>query len=105
MRKVIIFICLIAFLSVSNVAYAYNALTKLGRGALNTVTCPFELVNQPKKMTDDKGILVGMTIGVFKGFMATFVRGIIGICEVVTFPLPSYKPIMTDPDSVLDWKL
>ena len=107
MKKLVALICIVAILVIPNVSYAYNPITKGVRGALNVVTCPFEIVEQVKETTKDKGIAVGYTVGIVKGIGKTFARGLVGIYEVLTFPLPfpnGFGPIITDPDSILDWE-
>jgi putative exosortase-associated protein (TIGR04073 family) len=110
MRK--IFMCLFLFvlaLSFSAPAWAleteaFPPLVKLGRGLANVVTCPLEV---PKNMGDANqanGIFASMTWGLLQGVADTLIRGVVGVYEVATFPIPfpqEYAPILTDPEYFL----
>jgi putative exosortase-associated protein (TIGR04073 family) len=37
----------------------------------------------------------GYTVGVVRGFDHTVARTAMGVCEIVTFPLPPYQPLFT----------
>jgi len=106
-KKLVMLVCIVAILAIPNVSYAYNPITKFVRGGLNVFTCPFELVEQVKETSRDKGVAVGCTVGIVKGVGKTIARGLVGVYEVVTCPVPfpnGFGPIITDPDSILDWE-
>ncbi len=105
MKKSIIFVTILAILLVSSTAYAGNALKKLGRGAANVLTCPFEIVYRMGETNEESGPLASMTVGILDGLWRMGVRGIVGMYEVVTFPLGwpgSYGPIVDDPEFFLE---
>ena len=80
-------------------------LKKLGRGIANAVTCPLEL---PKGMEDAKqenGWFAALSWGILMGTYNTAKRFVVGLYEVVSFPIPfpaDYKPILTDPEFMWD---
>lgn len=78
-----------------------DPIKKLGRGVANVVTCPFELTNQIHKSHDLDGPWAGLTVGPLKGFLMIAVRGVVGVYEIATFPIPlpeNYRPILTEPE-------
>ncbi|MBN1354570.1 MAG: exosortase system-associated protein, TIGR04073 family [Candidatus Omnitrophica bacterium] len=105
MRKAVVFISIITIVFMSAVSYADGPIKKLGRGVANVISCPLEI---PKGISDantQNGPIAAMTFGLLKGVFMTFVRGGIGVYEVVTFPIPlptNYAPILTDPEFFLD---
>ena len=70
---------------------------KLGRGVGNV----FEPVRmgEMRSSVEQTAIFVspsaGYTVGVVRGFDRTVARTAMGVYEVVTFPLPPYKPVIT----------
>lgn len=81
--------------------YCDDALKKLGRGAANCVTFPLELIEQVKRANLSDGPMAAYTWGLLKGVGMMGVRAVVGVYEVVTFPLPlpkEYKPILKDPE-------
>ena len=104
MKKKLLFVVLTVIL-VSSVltrsAYCDDALKKLGRGLANCITFPFELIEQVKRVNLSDGPMAACTWGILKGVGMTGVRAVVGVYEVVTFPVPlprAYKPILTDPE-------
>ena len=82
-------------------AHCDDATKKLGRGFCNVVTCPFELALQPSRVNTSDGPMAAATWGVLKGIGMTGLRALVGVYEVVTFPIPfpkQYKPILKDPE-------
>lgn len=74
-----------------------NALRKLGRGAANVLFGVVEVPNQYTKANAEHGGSAGFTYGIPKGIARWFGRELVGIYEIVTFPIPAprgYKPIM-----------
>jgi len=93
-------------LSSSN-AYCESAMKKLGRGLSNAITAPFEIPEQISRTNMQDGPAAAMTYGTLKGLAMTGVRAIVGIYEVVTFPIPfpkGYSPILTDPEFFFEEK-
>jgi putative exosortase-associated protein (TIGR04073 family) len=74
----------------------FDAAKKLGRGVVNIVSGPIELVKQPI-VEADKGesvgeFFTGLGYGLLAGVAWTFYRDLDGIYEVATCYLPSLKP-------------
>ena len=87
--------------SVAEVALAGTPLEKLGRGVANVITCPIELVAGIVDTGNESGPMAGCTIGVLKGTFNIVRRAVVGVYEVVSFPVPvpeDYAPIITDPE-------
>jgi len=81
-----------------------DALKKLGRGVANMLTFPLELPNQMTKINKSDGPVAALTYGFMKGCVAGVFRLIVGVYEVISFPIPLpefYRPIMTDPEYML----
>ncbi len=105
MKKSIIFVTILAILFLSGTAYADNALKKLGRGIANVLTCPFEIIHRIGEANEESGPLAAFTWGVLDGLWRTGVRGVVGVYEVATFPLPwpgAYGPIVDDPEFFME---
>ena len=78
-----------------------NALTKLGRGVANVLTLPIALARGITEYERKDGILAGVTVGVLTGTFNVLKRIVVGMYEIVTFPIPLpeyYEPILTDPE-------
>ena len=101
----------LAFLIVVSMAmpaYCDDALRKLGRGISNVITCPFEIFNQGSKVFQSDGPMAAGTYGVLKGVGMMGLRAIVGVYEVVSFPVPfpkNYEPILKDPEFFFQDKL
>jgi len=104
MRKKILLVALTVVLLTGVIvtnAYCDDALKKLGRGICNCVTFPLEIFEQIKRTNASDGPMAGWTWGLLKGIGMTGVRAVVGVYEVVTFPLPlpkHYEPILKDPE-------
>ncbi|OGW74852.1 MAG: hypothetical protein A2Z72_06715 [Omnitrophica bacterium RBG_13_46_9] len=105
MKKYVVFILIIAFISISNLSHADTPIKKLGRGFANVLTCPLEI---PKGICDansESGPFAAMTFGLLKGLFDTGVRAVVGVYEVATFLIPiprNYGPVLTDPEFFLE---
>lgn len=87
--------------SLTSSAYCDTAFKKLGRGICNVVTCPFELFEQSGRVNQVDGPMAGITYGLLKGVVMIGVRAVVGVYEIVTFPIPlprHYGPILKDPE-------
>lgn len=76
-------------------------LKKLGRGAANFLTFPYELFYRIGEVNKTDGPYAAFTFGVVKGLTMSVYRALIGTYEVLSFPLPipeGYRPIITDPE-------
>ncbi len=102
MRKITVMILIVSLLACS-AAWAQGPVEKLSRGLCNIATFYFEIFEQSKKVKAEEGSLAGMTYGLGRGLLMACVRALIGVYEVVTFPVPlpeeGYAPILTDPVS------
>ena len=104
MKKVFI-LSIIAILLTASISYADSPLRKLGRGTANILTCPIEMFYRVGEANDESGPIAAMTWGVLNGIYRMGVRAVVGIYEVVTFPIPlpgDYQPIITDPEFFLE---
>ena len=96
---IMVLVLLFSFMSLS--VYADTPLKKLGRGFCNIVTCPLEIAKGVQETHNENGAFAALTLGLLKGVFYTGVRAVVGVYEVVTFPLPvpkDFKPILTDPE-------
>ncbi|MFC1576435.1 exosortase system-associated protein, TIGR04073 family [Candidatus Omnitrophota bacterium] len=106
MKKIIALISIGAMLLASGVSFADSqtdqlAMEKLGRGAANLATSPYEVIYRINEVTDEKGSGYGLTWGLGYGIVRTLTRAVVGAYELITFPIPmpqDYKPIITDPE-------
>ena len=102
MKKIfMVFVVIILALSLASPAYCDNMLKKFGRGICNVLTCPFELPEQVKRTNLTDGPMASITWGVLKGVGMIVTRAVVGVYEIVTFPIPcpeEYKPILKDPE-------
>lgn len=74
-----------------------NALRKLGRGTANVLFGVVEVPNQVTKANSEHGGGAGFGYGIPKGLFRWVGRELVGVYEIVTFPVPlprGYKPIM-----------
>lgn len=65
---------------------AQSATHKAGRGIVNVLTGWLEIPNQIHKGSMASNGVVGITLGLFRGFALTALRMGVGAFEVVTFP-------------------
>ncbi|MBI4372911.1 MAG: exosortase system-associated protein, TIGR04073 family [Candidatus Omnitrophica bacterium] len=92
--KKIMAVLLISMFVVGGAAYAVEnpegsgIFTKLGRGFTNIVMSPAEIVYQPMKMREEHNAMIAWTGGLLKGIVYFPVRLLLGVYDVVTFPLP-----------------
>ena len=105
MKKTVAIFIVMALLFVSPIpASAQTALDKLGRGIANTLTGVLALPYAMIRESEDKGISAGLTTGVMKGIAGIVARELVGVYEIVTFPIPfpeRYKPILDDPEYLI----
>ncbi len=72
---------------------------KFGRGAMNIVSAPAELIRVPTLVGQAEGGLAGLSVGIAQGAWQMVRRAVAGIYDVVTFPLstpPGYKSIQPE---------
>jgi len=104
MKRFIALISVIMLLSVTVPSYGDTMLRKLGRGSANVLTCPYEVFYRIQETNNEEGPFAAVTWGLINGIMRTCVRGVVGVYEIATFPIPfppDYEPIITDPEFFL----
>lgn len=77
--------------------FSRNALGKLGRGVVNTITGWVEIPKRMHETSQQSGLGAGFTFGLIRGVGYGCVRTLAGVYEVVTFPFPAppgYQPLM-----------
>ncbi len=105
MKRILSGVLLAAFTVFASLALAdndqppsgHNALRKLGRGFSNLLFGFIEMPNQYTKAVAEHGGAAGVTYGLPKGFVRWIGRELVGVYEIVTFPVPlprGYKPVM-----------
>ena len=105
MKKIVALMLIIFIFGMSAISYADTPIKKLGRGFANIFTCLLEI---PKRISDanaESGPIAAATFGFLNGLFQTCIRGVVGIYEVVTFPIPlpsRFGPVLTDPEFFLD---
>ena len=78
--------------------------TKLGRGLTNIVTSPGELIYQPAQLSEDNNLWIAWLGGFPKGLVFIPIRILVGVYDVVTFPIPypnHYGPILR-PETLIE---
>ncbi len=78
-------------------ALGSSAGDKLTRGLANTVQGVPEVPRHINHTTKTQGLLTGMTVGLGKGLGYGVLRTLVGLYEVVPFPIPvpsGYAPII-----------
>ncbi|HTL47068.1 MAG TPA: exosortase system-associated protein, TIGR04073 family [Verrucomicrobiae bacterium] len=64
----------------------YKWYDKLGRGALNVVSSPVEIIRSIQVDSQENSLAYGWTVGLIRGFGQGVVRIGVGLLDVVTFP-------------------
>lgn len=91
-----------ALVDADNMSYERTPLNKLGRGLINTVTCLVEVPAEAFKVAEEKGPVVGCTLGVAEGVVVAFLRGLSGLYDTFTFVIPPYNKPLMQPEYALD---
>ncbi|MFH0840264.1 MAG: exosortase system-associated protein, TIGR04073 family [Candidatus Omnitrophota bacterium] len=97
MVVIVVSVVLIGLFSIQSTCFAQNMLRKLGRGLANVATGAIEI---PKAIQDtfyDEGPVAAGSWGLIDGIYKFFARTLVGVYEVVTFPIPfpaDYAPIV-----------
>jgi len=74
---------------------------KLTRGFLNLLFGGLEIGETVCEVGREEGVTAGATYGLLKGFCFAIARTVIGVYELVTFPIPipaDYEPILAEPE-------
>ena len=75
-----------------------TCLRKLQRGFLNVALSPFELSNELSKEVRNDTLPPSWVAGLGRGSIYTVGRALVGVYEMVTFPIPypaKYKPVLS----------
>ena len=106
MKKVIALLIIISIVFSASTSFAGNPLKKLGRGAANIITSPYEVIYRIGEVNKESGPVAAVTWGVLNGAYRFALRAVVGVYEVITFPLPilpnDYEPIIKDPEFFLE---
>ena len=65
-----------------------NMIMKLGRGIANVAFGPLELLIRPYDVSKNQGNIAAVTYGVLSGVCWTVAREVVGVVDIVTFPIP-----------------
>ena len=103
-KKLTLFLAAVAigFLSMSaqaedsGISYPARIAGKLGIGLINTVTGIIELPKSMMVESAKDGIGMGLSLGFIQGMTNMMGRTLIGMMDVVSFPIPT-KPMITPP--------
>ena len=68
--------------------WAQDSVHKLGRGLTNVFTGWIEVPTQVYRGAQQANPVVGTGAGLFKGIANTILRAVVGLYDVVTFPIP-----------------
>jgi putative exosortase-associated protein (TIGR04073 family) len=75
-----------------------TCLRKLQRGFLNVALCPFDISNELSKEVRNDTIPPSWFAGLGRGACYMVGRALVGVYEMVTFPIPypaKYKPVLS----------
>lgn len=109
MKKYFLVLSVALFILTGLVSQAFaeeNAFTKFGRGVANIVISPGELYTQPILLAKDNDTPTAIFGGLLKGVSMWIAREVVGVYEVVTFPIPvpkGYRPIIEPATTFTDW--
>ena len=95
-KRIIIILVLFAFIwgSFAPALFAQSPVRKLGRGLANILTGFLELPLNIVTAAEEEGYIAAVTYGVVKGLAMSVLRTGVGIYEVTSFLIPSYKPLI-----------
>jgi len=79
----------------ADMRYNKTPINKFGRGMANIATFYLEVPASMVRVSQDKGELLGFTVGFFQGMFTSLLRLTTALYDTVTFIVPSYsKPLM-----------
>ncbi|AKJ64508.1 exosortase system-associated protein, TIGR04073 family [Kiritimatiella glycovorans] len=97
-------VALVVFVAVgvadANAGYMEKIMRKLGRGVANVASSPIELLSNMQDVTEDSGLLAGLTYGTVRGVGHGVARIGVGAAEILSFYVPS-EPVI-HPEFVMD---
>lgn len=82
-------------------AHAANAVTKLGRGIVNTGTGWLEVPVRIGDAKQDGTAVLWLVTGAFEGIAYGLTRTFYGIWDIVSFPIPPYDRPVLDPETLI----
>ena len=95
---IIISLIIISLFIIQTTSFAQNnMLRKLGRGCANVVTGAIEVPKAIQETFYDEGPVAAVSWGVVDGLYKFVARTVVGVYEIVTFPIPlpaGYAPIV-----------
>ena len=101
MKKIVnlavISVLIISLVCIQSPCFAQNMLRKLGRGVSNVATSVFEIPKSIQEIFYEEGVVAAGTYGIIDGIYKCLLRTVVGVYEVVTFPIPfpaDYAPIV-----------
>lgn len=80
----------------SGIGYPAKIAGKLAIGMINATTGLVEIPKSIMTTTAEDGIGMGMSLGLAKGFSNMLGRSLLGMVDVVSFPIPT-KPMVSPP--------
>lgn len=82
--------------------YNKTPINKFGRGMANIATFYLEVPASMFKVSQEKGELLGFTVGFFQGIFTSLLRLTTGLYDTVTFVIPSYSKPLMQPEYATD---
>ncbi len=98
-----IFICLVIAMSLivspcfAQTDSGNNPGTKLMSGVMNLGSAILELPKTMVSVSQDKNAAIGLTVGTLEGVAGVLLKALVGVYEVVTFPIAvpaGYEPVL-----------
>ncbi|MFA5090640.1 MAG: exosortase system-associated protein, TIGR04073 family [Candidatus Omnitrophota bacterium] len=84
-----------AVIDTADMRYGKTPLNKLCRGVANILTFYLEVPASMFRVAEERGEILGCSLGMFQGLFTGLLRGIVGVYDTATFIIPSYnKPLM-----------
>lgn len=103
MKKIAVFLLLTALFLPAN-GYAQGPAQKFGRGVTNILTGAGEFAVQYELLHEKTDFLTSVFGGLVNGLVYTIARELVGVYDVVTFPIPlpaKYEPVYR-PETVFE---
>jgi putative exosortase-associated protein (TIGR04073 family) len=90
------------FIDTQHIKYQRTPVNKLGRGAVNTITCWMEVPAEMYRVSKEKNVFVGTTLGFLEGICTSVLRLGTGLADMVTFFAPPYDKPFMEPEYAFD---
>lgn len=85
-------------------AQAANLFHKFGRGVTNTATGWYELPASIGHAKREGTVVLWLVTGTVEGLVKGMTRTLVGIWDMVTFPIPPYDSALLDPPTLITEK-